>query len=111
MGAAETCYTTQAAKDTCRLIKHLLSSSSWSTDDTNNNDENKRTAMALVATKRYYFGVGGGSQAFLDAIQEINENKNDDDDSSTILHVQTVKVVDNGRQNIREIFRVTKQRT
>eukprot|EP00522_Entomoneis_paludosa_P013252 CAMPEP_0172458350 /NCGR_PEP_ID=MMETSP1065-20121228/27207_1 /TAXON_ID=265537 /ORGANISM="Amphiprora paludosa, Strain CCMP125" /LENGTH=174 /DNA_ID=CAMNT_0013212569 /DNA_START=120 /DNA_END=644 /DNA_ORIENTATION=- len=83
--AAETCYTWRAAQETCRLVAQLLNPKSPS-------------SVALIATKRYYFGVGGGSEAFLQALQEYPQ-----------LQATTVQVVDNGRQNIREILQVTRR--
>ena len=78
--AVETMYTTKAAIDTCELLdRHLVSP----------------TGVAFVATKRYYFGVGGGVDAFRDAC-------------AGKLEIETVQVLDCGVGNIREILRVSK---
>lgn len=78
--AAETMYTEQAAKDTCELLLQHLEPTK---------------GVAYIATKRYYFGVGGGVDAFRNA-------------SAGRLLVETVEVVDGGVGNIREILRVEK---
>lgn len=76
--AAETLYTEKASKDTAELlIRHL--------DPSN--------GVAFIATKRYYFGVGGGVDCFRAY--------------ATGLFIETVKVIDNGTGNIREILRIT----
>jgi hypothetical protein len=79
--AAETLYTPQAAAETAQLVMRHL--------------HPHRDSVALVASKRYYFGVGGGVDDFLAAIDP------------TKFHVETVKVVDTGVGNIREILKVT----
>jgi predicted nicotinamide N-methyase len=81
--AAETTYSTAAAVDTARLlVKHLKVG----------------TGVAFIATKRYYFGVGGGSDCFRDAlIAEPSPNK---------FQVETLEVYDNGAGNIRELLKV-----
>jgi len=79
--AAETVYSTQTAEETALLLSRHLSDN----------------GIGLVATKRYYFGVGGGSDAF----QLAAEGKG--------LVTKVVKVLDNGRGNIREIFQVSRQ--
>eukprot|EP00953_Heterococcus_sp_UTEX-ZZ885_P026941 14509-Heterococcus_DN1.PRE.2 len=74
--------------------------------------------VALVAAKRYYFGCGGGCDYFK---QLVNTNTNVDcssttsgsnshsssGDNSSRLQCETVRVVDTGVANIREILRVT----
>jgi hypothetical protein len=92
--ASETCYSREAARDTAYLVSRHLSS----------------RGAALVATKRYYFGVGGGTQAFLDEVAAIDNNDGDGRSSRKRLLVETVRVLDNGRGNIREILQVTWQR-
>lgn len=81
--AAETTYSQDAANDTARLIVHHL----------------KDGGIAYVATKRYYFGVGGGSDAFRDGIQQHSSRQDQ-------LQVDTLQVYDNGAGNIRELIRV-----
>eukprot|EP01041_Mallomonas_annulata_P009886 gene9886-20571_t len=56
-----------------------------------------KSGVAVLATKRYYFGVGGGTQAFLDLIAQ-------NDDSG--LKANVVKVFEDGQSNIREIIEV-----
>jgi hypothetical protein len=71
--------------------------------------------VALIAAKRYYFGCGGGCDYFK---QLVNTNANADCSSTTSvsnsysisssrLQCETVRVVDTGVANIREILRVT----
>jgi hypothetical protein len=79
--AAETLYTPQAAAETAQLVMRHL--------------HPHRDSVALVASKRYYFGVGGGVDDFLAAID------------ASKFHVKTAKVVDTGVGNIREILKVT----
>ena len=58
------------------------------------------TGVALIASKRYYFGVGGGTDAFRAACRIAV------DDSETDLQVETLQVYDNGSGNIRELLQV-----
>jgi hypothetical protein len=81
--ASETLYTPEAAQATAEMVALYLRDS---------------TGIALIATKRYYFGVGGGVDAFRLALQQHNE-----------MVVDTVRVWDNGSSNIREILLVRKQ--
>jgi Lysine methyltransferase len=75
--AAETIYTEQACRETAALLlRHLHPS----------------RGIALVATKRFYFGVGGGIDCFRTY--------------ASGLSVETVKVIDSGSGNIREILKV-----
>lgn len=83
--AAETTYSTTAAMDTARFItKHLK----------------KESGVAYVATKRYYFGVGGGSDAFQDGLRVFSST------SQNQIDVEILQVYDNGAGNIRELLRV-----
>jgi hypothetical protein len=79
--AAETLYSEQAAEETALLLSRHL------------ND----TGSALVATKRFYFGVGGGTDAFLAASEKYN------------LLVEVVQSFDTGAGNIRDILCVRKK--
>lgn len=79
--AAETLYTPKTCKETAYLIDRHLSSS----------------GTALVSTKRYYFGVGGGADAFRDFAEQCG------------LLVETVHVVNTGRGNVREVLRVSRE--
>jgi predicted nicotinamide N-methyase len=82
--AAETTYSPAAAMDTARFIaKHLK----------------KGTGVAYVATKRYYFGIGGGSDAFREGIRSYSKTQDE-------FQVDTLQVYDNGAGNIRELLRV-----
>ncbi|KAL7563623.1 hypothetical protein ACA910_013363 [Epithemia clementina (nom. ined.)] len=87
--AAETLYTPESAQETCQLIAHLLK---------------PETGVAFVATKRYYFGVGGGSEAFLQAAAATTRTTNSG--ANEELQVDIVQVYDNGVSNIRELLRV-----
>ena len=79
--AAETLYTPHAAQETAYLVAHHLAAG----------------GTAFIATKRYYFGVGGGTDAFVDCATGHG------------LVVETVHVVDTGRGNVREVLKVTRQ--
>ena len=82
--AAETTYSTNAAMDTARfIIRHLRQGS----------------GIAYVATKRYYFGIGGGSEAFREGLRLFSS-------SSIEVKVDVLQVYDNGAGNIRELLRV-----
>ena len=85
--AAETTYTTETSQDTAILLaKHIAIG-----------------GMGLVATKRYYFGCGGGSDAFRDALaaeQATIEGR------TYRLCATTVGVIDCGSGNIRELLEV-----
>ena len=81
--AAETTYSTEAATDTAYLLsKHLKVG----------------TGVAYIATKRYYFGVGGGSDCFRQALSAQSLD--------TRFEVETLQVFDNGAGNIRELLKV-----
>lgn len=54
--AAETTYTEESSKDTAELLARHLKVD---------------TGVGLVATKRYYFGVGGGADAFRQAAESM----------------------------------------
>lgn len=84
--AAETTYSEDAAADTARFVTNHL----------------KSDGVAYIATKRYYFGVGGGSDAFRNGIKSSSAGKGK-------YLIETVDVVDDGASNIREILRVRRQ--
>jgi hypothetical protein len=94
--AAETIYSEQAAKETALfLVRHLKHT----------------TGVALIATKRYYFGVGGGSDAFREAVHAAAEQEQQCEHGGmepiqVQVKVETVRVHDNGTGNIREILSV-----
>lgn len=88
--AAETIYSEAAARETAILIQRHL---------------RPVTGIALVATKRYYFGVGGGVDAFVAFAADCCHNGNHNDDRYR-LESESVKVADNGSGNIREVLRV-----
>lgn len=80
--AAETVYSERAAADTVTfLLRHI-------------SDEEE--SVALVATKRFYFGVGGGSDAFTEQAHAAG------------LEVSIIHTVDTGVGNIRDILQVTR---
>lgn len=82
--AAETTYSPAAAMDTARFItKHLR----------------RGTGVAYIATKRYYFGIGGGSDAFREGIKAHSKPQDE-------FQVEILQVYDNGAGNIRELLRV-----
>ena len=75
----------------------------------------------LVATKRFYFGVGGGTDAFVSACEALSsssprgEDDNDEDgDLSSLarlrLCVRIVRSYDTGNANIRDLLEVTCRR-
>ncbi len=76
--ASETTYTESSAKDTAYwLFNHLKYNS----------------GVGLVSMKRYYFGVGGGSDAFKKASLEFG------------LQVDLVREYNDGASNIRDLWR------
>mmetsp|Transcript_14097 Transcript_14097/g.40431 ORF Transcript_14097/g.40431 Transcript_14097/m.40431 type:complete len:438 (-) Transcript_14097:312-1625(-) len=80
--AAETTYTPESAKDTAEILgKHLKID----------------TGVGLVATKRYYFGVGGGADAFRQAAASlVLETGLSGEEVNCELKVETVKSYDSG---------------
>lgn len=96
--AAETMYSEAAARDTALLLyRHLR----------------RDVGVAFVATKRYYFGVNGGVDPFRQfaaTLDDCNSGDNDDDYRYR-LHIETVRTIDNGSGNIREILRVQRVRS
>jgi hypothetical protein len=80
--AAETTYSQTAAVETAAfIVRHLR----------------PKTGMAYVATKRYYFGVGGGTNCLVNAI-------NNRPSGPRFLHCEILQVYDNGGGNIRELL-------
>ena len=88
--AAETTYTAEASEDTALLLANHLAID----------------GVGLVATKRYYFGCGGGSDAFrkASATKQVSI-----EGTSYGLNIQTVEVYDCGSGNIRELLKVVLQ--
>jgi Lysine methyltransferase len=89
--AAETIYTTATAHETAMLLKRHL---------------RPDTGIAYIASKRYYFGVGGGVDAFRDYCVNVVEDALPLAGGECQLVLNTVKVIDNGTGNIREILSV-----
>ena len=90
--ASETIYTTSAAYEMVLLLQRHL---------------RPTTGVAYIATKRYYFGVGGGVDVFRNFCRDTDDiHHNDHNHQHHPLQVETVKVIDNGTGNIREILRV-----
>ena len=93
--AAETTYTSKAAQDTANLMARHLAPES---------------GVGLVACKRYYFGVGGGSDAFREAAaSQRTTTAGEDFSCATVeyrLSVETLQVYDSGVGNIRELLQV-----
>lgn len=85
--AAETTYTPEASKDTAYLLLCHL----------------KRDGIALVACKRYYFGVGGGSDAFVNAANHMVLR---DEDVHLGLKLDLIREYDDGKSNIRDLWLV-----
>ena len=86
--ASETTYTTESCQDTAYLmLKHLK----------------VEIGVGLVATKRFYFGVGGGADAFSKAATCISEGY---ESSRLRLVVRTIQSYDTGNANIRDLLEV-----
>lgn len=81
--AAETTYSEAAAKDTAWLLARHLKVG---------------TGVAYIATKKYYFGVGGGSDCFREALGMHLPPED--------FTVVTIREYDNGAGNIRELLQV-----
>jgi predicted nicotinamide N-methyase len=84
--AAETTYTAEAAEETALLLSRHLA----------------LDGIGLVATKRYYFGCGGGSDAFRTATAACPVSI---EGRSYSLLVESVEVFDDGSGNIRELLK------
>ena len=91
--AAETIYSESAARETALLLQRHL---------------RPATGVAYVASKRYYFGVGGGVEPFRKFVSELNDHTSSHDleTAPPRLTIETVRVVDNGTSNIREVLKV-----
>jgi len=86
--ASETTYTTESCQDTAYLmLKHLKVD----------------IGVGLVATKRFYFGVGGGADAFAQASQKVSESSQS---HGLRLVVRTIQSYDTGNANIRDLLEV-----
>ena len=90
--AAETTYTESSANDTAFLLMNHLK---------------MEGGVGFIATKRYYFGVGGGSDAFLDSAARQTLTVD-----GTVYHLKVEKVRDfnDGKSNIRDLWRVKSAR-
>ena len=85
--AAETTYTAETSQETAILLaKHIAIG-----------------GAAIVATKRYYFGCGGGSDSFRDALssQQVQIEGKLYRLCATVVHIE-----DGGFGNIRELLKV-----
>ena len=86
--ASETTYTTESCQDTAYLMsKHLKVD----------------IGVGLVATKRFYFGVGGGADAFSQAADTVSESSQS---FGLRLVVRTIQSYDTGNANIRDLLEV-----
>mmetsp|Transcript_10005 Transcript_10005/g.14838 ORF Transcript_10005/g.14838 Transcript_10005/m.14838 type:complete len:350 (-) Transcript_10005:75-1124(-) len=86
--ASETTYTTESCQDTAYLmLKHLKVD----------------VGVGLVATKRFYFGVGGGADAFAQAADKVSESSQS---HGLRLVVRTIQSYDTGNANIRDLLEV-----
>lgn len=89
--ASETIYSVQASRDVVKiLLRHLV----------------PQSGVALVAAKRFYFGVGGGCDAFRAAAEEERIEINN---RAFKLSCETVELYDEGNGNIRELLKTTVQ--
>jgi len=80
--AAETTYTEESSKDTAELLARHLK---------------VNEGVGLVATKRYYFGVGGGADAFRQAASSMAVGVGQSGEQIECqLKVETVKSYDSG---------------
>jgi hypothetical protein len=86
--AAETTYSLESSKDTAYLLLHHLT----------------LNGVGLVACKRYYFGVGGGSDAFVKAAKGLVLQ---DDGMEKTLQLELVRQYNDGKSNIRDLWKVT----
>lgn len=59
--------------------------------------------LALIAAKKYYFGVGGGTAAFQDALRYHAKNQ------SISLRLRTVLEIRDGLSNVREIIEAQRE--
>jgi len=78
--AAETTYTPKAAEETAKLFAAHIKSPD---------------GVGIIANKRYYFGCGGGSDAFRYAMRRES------------LHVETLYEFNDGSSNIRDLLKVS----
>jgi hypothetical protein len=86
--ASETTYTNESCRDTAYLmLKHLKVD----------------VGVGLVATKRFYFGVGGGVDAFTTAADNLSERC---ESNGLRLVVRTIQSYDKGNANIRDLLEV-----
>ena len=86
--ASETTYTTESCQDTAYLmLKHLKVD----------------IGVGLVATKRFYFGVGGGVDAFEKAAETLSAAC---ESPGLRLLVRTIQSFDTGNANIRDLLEV-----
>ena len=93
--AAETTYSTKSCEETALLLcRHLVPT----------------TGTGLVATKKFYFGVGGGSSAFLNAAERLSVAERTINGTIYRLSVSVVRVYNNGKGNIRELLKVSLER-
>ena len=91
--ASETTYTTESCLDTAFLmLRHLRVD----------------VGVGLVATKRFYFGVGGGTDAFISACESLSSSSSGDDGDSPLaglrLCAKVVRSYDTGNANIRDLL-------
>ena len=102
--ASETTYTTDSCLDTAFLmLRHLRVD----------------VGVGLVATKRFYFGVGGGTDAFVSACEALSsstargggDDADRDGEASRLadlrLCVRVARSYDTGNANIRDLLEVT----
>jgi hypothetical protein len=104
--ASETTYTTESCMDTAFLmLRHLKLD----------------VGVGLVATKRFYFGVGGGTDAFISSCKALSNSSSlssstrmeDDKDEDFLLlaqlclRVRVEQSYDTGNANIRDLLEVT----
>ena len=83
--AAETTYTKAAAESTAHLFYTHVKFPH---------------GVGIIATKRYYFGCGGGTDAFREALSK---------ESGSQMRIETLETFDNGKGNIRELLKISWQ--
>ncbi len=84
--SSETIYTEERAMGVARALTALLSTDPGAT--------------AYISGKRYYFGTGGGMDAFRSALKEIGDST---------FSITTPLKVDNLGGNIREVMQITRE--
>jgi len=82
-------------------------------EDQNENQKNFFQPHCLIAGKKYYFGTGGGTDEFIRYCQTIQTKSdfNSNFSSGFNLVCEKVWMEEDGKSNMREIIKITKQQT